>query len=457
MLVEAKTPVPTEEDNHTIVVNSEIAEPTVSPTSVTTTTTTTDDDDRDSIVPTEPPLLSVSFDDDDEEQTALWPNEDFHPVSVDDEYLPLDDDVVAFLTDGIDDDQQGTILDDIYDDNVFLAGEGEADLSEYDPGLDVLDGKDLRGNLEELDVAGLDATNDFFVTGADIDDDAEQKEKDALVPFAVDGTFEGSGYSDDIINSQVSGITERASKLLADIDLQQIEQDLENLNLLGDLDIDGEIGPDADADIEAFIQHVYDDGKEGENCLCCFPTEDQAPPIRDPIAQRNLFEPNQKPAPPRRSRNPLGPEELLSLSNLTLRDIPEDKEASEIQPASNQPEVDTTPESKEETPTNTDSGDMADDDEPHASMRVGAIMASMPFTAAFEQDTQSRGIRDTLNERSFIGHKETIYGCHLSKCGRYMATVGVDSTIRVWNVKKNKLISTLTDHDPKFEVLRVAW
>lgn len=61
------------------------------------------------------------------------------------------------------------------------------------------------------------------------------------------------------------------------------------------------------------------------------------------------------------------------------------------------------------------------------------------------------------NERSCIGHKETIFGAAISHCGMYAATASQDSTVRIWDAKTNKALSTLKGHSTDHECLRVAW
>ena len=61
------------------------------------------------------------------------------------------------------------------------------------------------------------------------------------------------------------------------------------------------------------------------------------------------------------------------------------------------------------------------------------------------------------NERSCIGHKETIFGAAFSECCQYLATASQDSTVRIWDAKTNAALSTLKEHSTDYECLRVAW
>jgi len=61
------------------------------------------------------------------------------------------------------------------------------------------------------------------------------------------------------------------------------------------------------------------------------------------------------------------------------------------------------------------------------------------------------------NERSCFGHKETIFGLSISPCGKFFASASQDSTVKVWCIENNKLLSTLNGHSTEHECLRVAW
>lgn len=59
------------------------------------------------------------------------------------------------------------------------------------------------------------------------------------------------------------------------------------------------------------------------------------------------------------------------------------------------------------------------------------------------------------NEKSCLGHKETVFGVSFSPCGKFLATASQESKVCVW--KGNRLHVTLSDHDSNYECLRVAW
>ncbi|KAG7341967.1 serine/threonine protein kinase containing WD-40 repeat domain [Nitzschia inconspicua] len=63
--------------------------------------------------------------------------------------------------------------------------------------------------------------------------------------------------------------------------------------------------------------------------------------------------------------------------------------------------------------------------------------------------------KDTL--KSFLGHKETIYGVDFNMDGRYIATASQDANINVWETATNKLLTSLKGHDTAYECLRVSW
>jgi len=59
-------------------------------------------------------------------------------------------------------------------------------------------------------------------------------------------------------------------------------------------------------------------------------------------------------------------------------------------------------------------------------------------------------------ERKCFGHKDKIFGIAMSPCGNYFASASQDSTICIWDVERNKLLSHL-EGSKDHECLRVAW
>lgn len=89
----------------------------------------------------------------------------------------------------------------------------------------------------------------------------------------------------------------------------------------------------------------------------------------------------------------------------------------------------------------------------NVSQRPEALDAAKDIMASFTTNASGH----LNNERSCLGHKETIFGTSFSECGKYLATASQDSTIRIWNVATNSLLTTLREHSNDFECLRVAW
>jgi WD40 repeat protein len=87
---------------------------------------------------------------------------------------------------------------------------------------------------------------------------------------------------------------------------------------------------------------------------------------------------------------------------------------------------------------------------PHSASR-----AAEPLLEAFGVNVATSKPKAT--ERSCFGHKETIFGVAFSECGMFCATASQDSTINVWDVDKNVLLTSLKEHSKAFECLRVAW
>lgn len=60
-------------------------------------------------------------------------------------------------------------------------------------------------------------------------------------------------------------------------------------------------------------------------------------------------------------------------------------------------------------------------------------------------------------QRSFLGHKEAIFSVKFSPCQRFLATASQEAAVKLWNVKSNQCVATLTGHHRDYECLRVAW
>ena len=104
---------------------------------------------------------------------------------------------------------------------------------------------------------------------------------------------------------------------------------------------------------------------------------------------------------------------------------------------------------REKNDANMDSQGIQQEDEPfyHVSQRQEALSLATPLVNAFYNEG---------TERQCFGHKDKIFGVAFSPCGQFFATASEDSTVKIWNVKQNSLVSTISgssDH----ECLRVAW
>ena len=86
---------------------------------------------------------------------------------------------------------------------------------------------------------------------------------------------------------------------------------------------------------------------------------------------------------------------------------------------------------------------------PVISRRPQALKVVEPIIQSFQTKRK--------NERQCFGHKESIFGVSISPCGRYCASASQDSTVCIWNMKKNKLVQALKDAELENECLRVAW
>ncbi len=71
------------------------------------------------------------------------------------------------------------------------------------------------------------------------------------------------------------------------------------------------------------------------------------------------------------------------------------------------------------------------------------------FIRAFQNEKKT--------QRSFLGHKETIFSVKFSSCQRFVASASQEATIKLWDVKSNRCVATLTGHHREYECLRVAW
>ena len=96
-------------------------------------------------------------------------------------------------------------------------------------------------------------------------------------------------------------------------------------------------------------------------------------------------------------------------------------------------------------------------------LRKQALDAAKIFLDSFDAKICSVSNDDSASskasrERMCLGHKERILGMDISDCGRYLATASQDSTVCVWHIATNKLLTTLDATASKdFECLRVVW
>ena len=70
---------------------------------------------------------------------------------------------------------------------------------------------------------------------------------------------------------------------------------------------------------------------------------------------------------------------------------------------------------------------------------------------------QEPTVSKSNSERLCFGHRETIFCVAFSPCANFCATASQDSTIAIWDVATNALITKLEGHSKDYECLRVAW
>jgi WD40 repeat protein len=97
----------------------------------------------------------------------------------------------------------------------------------------------------------------------------------------------------------------------------------------------------------------------------------------------------------------------------------------------------------------TDSGGCNAVNEEETAEKSSLITEAQHFIRAFQNEKKT--------QRSFLGHKETIFSVKFSSCQRFVATASQEATIKLWNVKSNRCVATLTGHHREYECLRVAW
>jgi WD40 repeat protein len=91
---------------------------------------------------------------------------------------------------------------------------------------------------------------------------------------------------------------------------------------------------------------------------------------------------------------------------------------------------------------------------------VEARDSADPFINSFgvvNQFDSDPDAKPSTKERACYTHRETIFGVTFSECGKYCATASQDSTVCIWDVKTNALLTQLTGHSKSNECLRVAW
>lgn len=107
-----------------------------------------------------------------------------------------------------------------------------------------------------------------------------------------------------------------------------------------------------------------------------------------------------------------------------------------------------------------DNDEVLQETKEYTTLRPEVQEASIPFIDAFglvDQSEQNSDLEAKSKERACYTHRETIYGVTFSPCGKFCASASQDSTICIWNVKTNALLTQFKDHSKAYECLRVAW
>ena len=90
--------------------------------------------------------------------------------------------------------------------------------------------------------------------------------------------------------------------------------------------------------------------------------------------------------------------------------------------------------------------------------KLWANAFAVDLDAAFDDVSGERKITPSKDtSKSGFGHKETIFGVTFSEDGKYLAAACQDATIGIWEVARNKLVTSLKGHDKNYECLRVDW
>ncbi len=80
------------------------------------------------------------------------------------------------------------------------------------------------------------------------------------------------------------------------------------------------------------------------------------------------------------------------------------------------------------------------------------------FAIDLDNENHVEGNKPAKNTaKSGFGHKETIFGISFSPDGKYVATACQDATVGIWDVARNRLVTSLKGHNKNYECLRVDW